>query len=620
MSAIAFSDGAHRFEWKYCRADGTCFDGEITLTRMELEDRPVIYCVCRALTTTRQAEAELRKSQAQLLSLSTMSSDWFWSQDEHFRFTEFSGAFANDFTPPANTIGKTRWELNVNLTPQQWESHRAILNAHLPFRNFEYPITGDEGELRWYVINGDPRFDETGRFIGYHGTGRNITAYKDALNQIQSLAFSDSLTGLPNRRLLLDRLKQAVAAASRHRRQGALMLIDLDDFKIINDTLGHDQGDLLLQQVAKRLQDCVRQCDTVARLGGDEFIVLLEDLSQDEQEVATKATAMGEKVIAALNRPYLVNGTEHRSTASIGVSLFDGKHLGNTEEALKQADLAMYQAKSAGRNTLRFFDPEMQAVVNTRAILETGLREAIALQQFSIHYQPQVNGGNCITGTESLLRWYDPRRGMVSPAEFIPVAEESGLILTLGQWVLNTACNQLALWAQQSAMAHITVSVNVSARQFHQTDFVDQVVDTLKKTGANPHRLKLELTESMLISDIEGVVSKMSALKRLGVCFSLDDFGTGYSSLAYLKRLPLDQLKIDLSFVRDILVDSNDAAIAKMVTALAGSMGLAVIAEGVETQAQRDFLAGLGCLDYQGYLFSKPLPAAEFEALVNGRL
>ena len=396
------------------------------------------------------------------------------------------------------------------------------------------------------------------------------------------------------------------------------MLIDLDDFKIINDTLGHDQGDLLLQQVAKRLQDCVRQSDTVARLGGDEFIVLLEDLSQDGQEVATKATAMGEKIIATLNRPYLINGTEHRSTASIGVSLFDGKHLGNTEEALKQADLAMYQAKSSGRNTLRFFDPQMQAVVNARAILEAGLREAIAQQQFALHYQPQVNGGNKVTGAESLVRWYDPRRGMVSPAEFIPVAEESGLILKLGQWVLDTACNQLAQWAGQACMAHITVAVNVSARQFHQTDFVEQVVNTLKRTGANPQRLKLELTESMLISDVEGVISKMSALKRLGVCFSLDDFGTGYSSLAYLKRLPLDQLKIDLGFVRDILVDTNDAAIAKMVTALAGSMGLAVIAEGVETQDQRDFLVGLGCHDYQGYLFSKPLPLADFEALVAG--
>jgi diguanylate cyclase (GGDEF)-like protein/PAS domain S-box-containing protein len=617
MIALAWSEGTHRFEWKHCKADGSCFDAEVTLTRLDIDGRPVIYCVWRDLTSTKQAEADLKKSEAQLLSLSTMSSDWFWSQDEQFRFTEFSGSFANDFTPPANTIGKKRWELNVVLTPQQWESHRATLNAHLPFRNFEYPITGDEGEVRWYVINGDPRFDDTGRFIGYHGTGRNITAYKDALSQIQSLAFSDSLTGLPNRRLLIDRLKQALAAASRHQRQGALMLIDLDDFKIINDTLGHDQGDLLLQQVAKRLQACVRQSDTVARLGGDEFIVLLEDLSNDEREVAKQATALGEKLLAELNRPYLVNGSSHRSAASIGVTLFDGKNLEQAEEALKQADLAMYQAKSAGRNTLRFFDPQMQAVVNARAILETGLREAIVQQQFCVHYQPQVNGANAIAGVESLVRWNDPRSGMVSPAEFIPIAEESGLILTLGQWVLNTACNQLAKWAGQASMRHLTVAVNVSARQFHQADFVDQVLETLERTGANPHLLKLELTESMLISDIEGVIAKMSALKRRGVGFSLDDFGTGYSSLAYLKRLPLDQLKIDLSFVRDILVDPNDAAIAKMVIVLAQSMGLAVIAEGVETRAQRDFLAGLGCTDYQGYLFSKPLPLEDFEALAN---
>jgi EAL domain-containing protein (putative c-di-GMP-specific phosphodiesterase class I) len=312
-----------------------------------------------------------------------------------------------------------------------------------------------------------------------------------------------------------------------------------------------------------------------------------------------------------------VNGSSHRSAASIGVTLFDGKNLEQAEEALKQADLAMYQAKSAGRNTLRFFDPQMQAVVNARAILETGLREAIVQQQFCVHYQPQVNDANAIAGVESLVRWNDPRSGMVSPAEFIPIAEESGLILTLGQWVLNTACNQLAKWAGQASMRHLTVAVNVSARQFHQADFVDQVLETLERTGANPHLLKLELTESMLISDIEGVIAKMSALKRRGVGFSLDDFGTGYSSLAYLKRLPLDQLKIDLSFVRDILVDPNDAAIAKMVIVLAQSMGLAVIAEGVETRAQRDFLAGLGCTDYQGYLFSKPLPLEDFEALAN---
>jgi diguanylate cyclase (GGDEF)-like protein len=470
--------------------------------------------------------------------------------------------------------------------------------------------------MRWYSVNGDPRFDATGQFLGYHGTGRNISAYKDALIQIESLAFSDPLTGLPNRRLLIDRLKHALATANRHHRKGALLLIDLDDFKIINDTLGHHQGDLLLRQVASRLQGCVRQSDTVARLGGDEFIILLDDLGQDEQEVAKQAISLGNKLITELNQPYLVNGSTHRSTASIGIALFDGGQLENTEEPLKQADLAMYQAKAAGRNTLRFFDPQMQAVVSARAVLENGLREAISQQQLSLYYQAQVNGEGIITGVEVLVRWHDPRRGMVPPAEFIPVAEETGLILPLGQWVLDKACSQLANWSRQISMAHLTVAVNVSARQFHQNDFVEQVFATLQRTGANPRQLKIEITESMLISDVEGIISKMSALKQLGVGFSMDDFGTGYSSLANLKRLPLDQLKIDLGFVRDILVDPNDAAIAKMIIALAGSMGLAVIAEGVETQAQRDFLAELGCHAYQGYLYSKPLPLVEFEALV----
>ena len=270
--AIATEKGSHRFEWKHRKADGSFFEAEVTLSIVELERRLVMYCVWRDLTLPKQADAELKKREAQFLALSTMSSDWFWSQGKEFRFTEFSGAFANDFTPPSNTIGKTRWELSVVLTPDQWAAHRAILNANLPFRNFEYPITGDDGEMRWYSINGDPLFDDADQFIGYHGTGRNITEYKDALNQIQSLAFSDPLTGLPNRRLLIDRLKHALASANRHQRKGALLLIDLDDFKIINDTLGHDQGDLLLQQVASRLLACVRQSDTVARLGGDEFI------------------------------------------------------------------------------------------------------------------------------------------------------------------------------------------------------------------------------------------------------------------------------------------------------------------------------------------------------------
>jgi EAL domain-containing protein (putative c-di-GMP-specific phosphodiesterase class I) len=281
---------------------------------------------------------------------------------------------------------------------------------------------------------------------------------------------------------------------------------------------------------------------------------------------------------------------------------------------LKQAELAMYQAKASGRNTLRFFDPQMQAVVSARALLEASLRQAIGQNQFVLYYQAQVNAERQITGMEALVRWLDPRRGMVSPAEFIPLAEETGLILPLGNWVMETACLQLSQWAGQASMSHLTVAVNVSAREFRQSDFVDRVLAALERTGANPKRLKLELTESMLVDDIEGVIGKMSALKGRGVGFSLDDFGTGYSSLAYLKRLPLDQLKIDQSFVRDILLDANDAAIAKMVIALAKSMGLAVIAEGVETEAQCAFLADLGCHAYQGYLFSKPLPLLEFEA------
>ncbi len=618
MMAIAKERGAHRFEWKHLKADGTSFDAEVTLSIVELEGRQVIYCVWRDLTEIKRAEADIKNRERQFLALSTMSSDWFWNQDEAFRFTDFYGAFASDFTPPAGSLGKTRWELNVNLTPEQWAAHRAALDAHLPFRNLVYPITGEDGELRWYSINGDPRFDEHGRFIGYHGTGKNVTEQKVAEDQIQRLAFSDPLTGLPNRRLLIDRLNQALAVANRHQRKGALLLIDLDDFKNINDTLGHDQGDRLLQQVAICLQSCVRQSDTVARLGGDEFIILMEELGQIDQDVAAQATALGEKINVALNQLYQLKGEMVRTTASIGVSLFHGRHQQNAEEPLKQADLAMYQAKAAGRNTLRFFDPQMQAVASARAVMETGLREAISQSQFQLYYQAQVDRNHRVTGVEALVRWNNPLRGMVSPAEFIPLAEETGLILPLGHWVLENACQQLVKWENQASMAHLTIAVNVSARQFHQIDFVDQVLNTIRRTGANPRLLKLELTESMLISDIEGVISKMSALKRRGVGFSLDDFGTGYSSLVYLKRLPLDQLKIDHGFVRDILIDPNDAAIAKMLIALAKSMGLAVIAEGVETQAQRDFLANLDCNDYQGYLFSKPLPLEEFEAFARG--
>ena len=462
-----------------------------------------------------------------------------------------------------------------------------------------------------------------GAVTHFVGTLADITLRKAAEDEIRHLAFYDPLTGLPNRRLMLERLGHALISSARHGRHGALMLFDLDDFKTLNDTLGHDIGDQFLVEVASRLASSVREGDTVARLGGDEFVVILEDLDA-EALAAMQAESVAVKIQAALNEPYLLDlslsGGEHNTrsyhcTSSIGVTLFRDQSV-SVDELLKRADTAMYQAKAAGRNTLRFFDPEMQAAVSARALLDTDLRRALGEGQFMLHYQPQVDAEGCVTGAEALVRWQHPRRGLVFPAEFIHQAEATRLIMPLGNWVLETACRQLVTWGGQADTAHLTVAVNVSGRQFYQTDFVEQVLAVLRMTGANPRRLKLEVTESLLLHDIEDIVIKMSALKAEGVSFSLDDFGTGYSSLSYLKRLPLDQLKIDQSFVRDVLTDNNDAAISRTIIALGQSLGLAVIAEGVETEAQFMFLAQQGCHAFQGNLFGKPGTA---EALFKGR-
>ena len=482
-----------------------------------------------------------------------------------------------------------------------------------------------QGEVQGRRKNGEiyPRWLTITAVHGDEGTithlvtsESDITARKAAEEEITRLAFFDPLTLLPNRRLLMDRLQQAQAVSARSLCHGALMFIDLDHFKTLNDTLGHLKGDELLKQVAQRLTACVRAGDTVARLGGDEFVVMLEDLSVSIEEAATQAELVGEKVLDRLRQPYVLDGQEKRSTPSIGVALFIG-HEVPIEDLLKQADLAMYQSKTQGRNTLHFFDPRMQAVVAEHAAQESSLREAVRAQQFVLHYQPQILGREQVAGVEALVRWLHPQRGLVSPAEFIPLAEETGLILPLGLWVLETACAQLALWAGRPETAQLTLSVNLSVRQLRQPDFVAQVLATLRRTGADPRRLKLELTESLLVTEVESTITKMNALKAQGVGFSLDDFGTGYSSLSYLKRLPLDQLKIDQSFVRDILVDPNDAAIARMVVVLAESLGLTVLAEGVESEEQREVLARLGCHAYQGYLFSRPLPLAEFEGFLQ---
>ena len=472
------------------------------------------------------------------------------------------------------------------------------------------------GLLYWENVSISPILDELGRVKKFVAVKEDITGRKASEAQIQNMAYYDSLTQLANRRLLMDRLKQALATHSRSHRMGALLLIDLDNFKTLNDTLGHDIGDLLLQQVAQRLATCVRVGDTVARLGGDEFVVMLDDLSGNPEEAATQTESVGEKILAMFSQPFSLAGHNHRSTPSIGVTLFADQQ-SPMDELLKQADLAMYQAKDAGRNNLRFFDPEMQSIVAARAALEDELREAINHRQFILYYQPQVVGDGRVTGAEALVRWQHPLRGVVFPADFIPLTEGTGLILPLGHWVLEAACTQLAIWAAQPSTAHLTLAVNVSAKQLHQANFVDQVMAVLGSTGANPQRLKLELTESVLVSHVEDTITKMRLLKAQGVSFSLDDFGTGYSSLYHLKRLPLDQLKIDQGFVRDILTDPNDAAIAKTVIALAGTMGMAVIAEGVETTAQKDFLASQGCHAYQGYLFSRPLPLEAFEEFVR---
>ncbi len=457
--------------------------------------------------------------------------------------------------------------------------------------------------------------DQEGIVTNYVASLSDITARKTAEEEIRHLALYDQLTDLPNRRLLLDRLQRALSFSVRNHRQCALLFIDLDNFKSINDTLGHDMGDMLLQQVSKRLVSCVRKGDSVARLGGDEFVVMLEELSPDSLEAAAQAEAVGDKIFIALNQPYQLATHQVRNTPSIGAILFGDKQQG-VDELMKQADIAMYQAKKAGRNAMRFFDPQMQESINARAALERELHIALETRQFQLYYQIQVDESRHPIGTEALIRWIHPERGLVPPVNFIPLMEETGLILPVGQWVLETACTQLKAWQQSALTRNIILAVNVSAKQFRQVDFVAQVQTIVQRHAINPKLLKLELTESLLLENIEDTISIMKALKEIGVLFSLDDFGTGYSSLQYLKLLPLDQLKIDQSFVRDLASDNSDKAIVSTIIAMAHSLNLDVIAEGVETNEQRQFLLSNGCTHYQGYLFSKPVPIAQFEAML----
>ena len=520
---------------------------------------------------------------------------------------------------------------------------RGAMASGMPFRQVleqsvahHLPVGSDAERQQWIALRLAQQQDGTGAHEqvlpdghcihvleratpegGWVITFHDVTDLRRANEEIEHLAFYDPLTGLPNRRLLLDRLGQAPVLSQRSGKVGALLFLDLDHFKDLNDTLGHEVGDELLQEVAQRLLANVRVADTVARLGGDEFVVMLSELSTSTQEAAAMAQRIGEKILRGLSEPYLLRGHTHQGAASIGATLF-GASAQSASELLRQADIAMYQVKARRGNALCFFDPKMQTAINDRAQLEADLRQALVAQQLVLHYQPQATLQGDVIGAECLLRWQHPQRGMVPPGQFIAVAEESDLILHIGQWVLHSACTQLARWQEQPQWAHLQLSVNVSARQFRQSDFVHQVIETLQVTGARAPLLTLELTESLVLDNVEDAIDKMHQLRTKGVRFSVDDFGTGYSSLAYLTRLPLHQLKIDQSFVRNLGARATDDVIVQTIIGMGRNLDLEVIAEGVETEAQKAILAGHGCDLYQGYLLARPMPVADFERSLGG--
>lgn len=461
--------------------------------------------------------------------------------------------------------------------------------------------------------------DEKGRTVNYVGTHVDITQQKNAQCEIERLAFYDSLTELPNRRLLLERLKHGLSASKRNLLWGAVMFIDMDNFKTLNDTLGHDMGDELLRQVARRLISCVRECDTVARLGGDEFVVMLENLDENLKGAMVQVEIVAKKILHQLNQNFILATHHYHSTPSIGITLFCGTEKQTADNVLKQADIAMYQAKASGRNALRFFNPQMQANVEKRFSLEEDLYQALLHEEFVVYYQAQTTK-NCFIGAEALVRWIHPEKGLIPPVDFIPLAEESGLIIPLGELVFKTVFQQLKLWERNQITKHLQIAVNVSAKQFRQKDFVSNLENLLNEYQIQTNCLKLELTESILLENFYDVRAKMESLQKLGICFSIDDFGTGYSSLSYLTRLPLNQLKIDQSFIRNISNNVSDAVMVKTIIDMANNLGIEVISEGIETQEELSFLEKSGCYVHQGFLFGKPVPVEEFEAILATNL
>ncbi|MHA3056065.1 bifunctional diguanylate cyclase/phosphodiesterase [Acinetobacter sp. ANC 4633] len=597
-----------RFETFYYNAQGEPYPVEVSSVLVHIDDYEVFFCSARDITEIKKAEENQRIAAAAFDSQVGML-----ITDPNLKILRSNRAFTE-------ITGYSQQEL-IGQTPRLLKSGTHDKSFYATMWDHIRNTGSWQGEIWNKRKNGEmyPQYiliasvrDEKGQTTHYVASITDISAYKASEEKIRLLAFYDSLTKLPNRRLFLDHLEKSMREAEHKKQLGIVLCIDLDNFKALNDTEGHETGDRLLQQVAARLLDCAGANHMIARLGSDEFVLLL-DQSASETEAIQHAEMTAKCILQALSQPYFFEKSEYRSSASIGISLFGLQAHENVQDPIKRADIAMSEAKNYGRNTYRFFDPLIQSQVQERAEIDAGLRQALEKNQLVLYYQPQVNHVQQMTGVEALLRWQHPTKGLILPARFIPVAEENGFIIPLGKWVLESACQQLSKWAKHSKTAQLSMAVNVSASQFGRDEFVQDVIEILERTQAPAHLLKLELTESALVMRVEDIVEKMMVLKRYGVMFSLDDFGTGYSSLTYLKRIPIDQLKIDQSFVRDILVNSSDAEIAKIIIALTKTFGISVLAEGVETDAQRDVLEQYGCYDYQGYLFGKPMPIDELE-------
>jgi diguanylate cyclase (GGDEF)-like protein/PAS domain S-box-containing protein len=612
---IANPTHTHGMQSSYRRKDGTTFAFESTRHVMRSGDTHIIAAISRDTTPRIEAEEALRSSEERFRSLTNLSSDIYWEQDEQFRFTKMSGSGSGRVnTKTFRTIGKRRWEQNyINMTPEKWAEHIALLEAHKEFRDMELCRLDESGNKIWISISGEPVFDSAGAFKGYRGVGKDISERKFDEEHIHYLANHDALTALPNRAMFSDVLTMAIQNGRRYNRGFAVLFIDLDRFKNINDTLGHDAGDKLLQEMGQRLVQTVRTSDVVARLGGDEFVVLIHEVTEAKQ-----VSAVARKVLSALVQPMTIQGQECRLTASIGICMYPSEAQDEVT-LMKGADIAMYRAKEDGKNNYKFYSQEMNVHSFERLALETSLRRGIERNEFLLHYQAKLDLRNGrITGVEALVRWQHPDMGMVPPAQFIPLAEETGLIVPLGKWVLHTACAQGVAW-QKQGLPPVHIAVNLSARQFADDDLVADIAEALRVTGLPPQLLELELTESMVIQNSERAGRVLKEIKAMGVRLAIDDFGVGYSSLTHLKRFPIDTLKVDRSFIRDVPGDAEDKAITEAIIAMGKSLNLTVVAEGVETQEQQTFLREHACDEMQGFFFSKPIPGEAFAELLRQR-